>query len=544
MKTAEQRLIMISLVSIVLIITPFISYEPNTQPKFFILVPLSAIALFNILFRKDVYNFRKYATPLILISLYVVLSFASFVFSSQPFTKQIYGIQGRNLGLITYLCFVIFFVFSMFNSSLKLIDTALNAVLISGFASAALGIAQLFGFNIYKGSNPVYGLGVGFLGNPNFQSALLGMSLVICVALLFDPTKPRVFLCFQVLITLIALYGAESTQGYAIAIIGIATVFAQKLYSKNYIKTLTAYVLSGSVLLIFTILGYLGKGPISNYLYQTSTTYRGDYWRTAWRMMIENPLIGLGFDSYRDNYRLYRDALATNRRGPEAIADSPHNTLLDAGVNGGFGLFIVNLLIAFFILFIIVKYLRNTKTQDPRVIGLFAVWVAFTAQTLISLGNIAISLWGWIIGGLIVGLEINSKNSIGTGPNKKRMTLKTKTQVLLGIVLGASISGANFFYDTNFASAYKSGKVDRVISASESWPGDGYKMAMVVEILINNGFNPDALNLAKKTTQKYPEVYEAWKSYSKVPGISPEEKNNIMSMLQKLDPQNKTLVLP
>ena len=238
MKTAEQRLIMISLVSIVLIITPFISYEPNTQPKFFILVPLSAIALFNILFRKDVYNFRKYATPLILISLYVVLSFASFVFSSQPFTKQIYGIQGRNLGLITYLCFVIFFVFSMFNSSLKLIDTALNAVLISGFASAALGIAQLFGFNIYKGSNPAYGLGVGFLGNPNFQSALLGMSLVVCATLLLDPTKPRVFLCFQVLITLIALYGAESTQGYAIAIIGIATVFAQKLYSKNYLKTL------------------------------------------------------------------------------------------------------------------------------------------------------------------------------------------------------------------------------------------------------------------------------------------------------------------
>jgi O-antigen ligase len=544
MKTFEQRLILISLVSIALIITPFISYEPNTQPKFFILVPLSVIALFNILFRKEVYNYKKYFIPLIFIWLYVIFSLMSFIFSSQPIAKQIYGIQGRNLGLITYLCFIIFFAFSMFNSSLKLIDTALNAILISGFASAALGVAQLFGFNIYKGSNPAYGLGVGFLGNPNFQSALLGISLVICASLLFDPTKPRIFLCFQIVITLIALSGAKSTQGYAVAIIGIATVSAQKLYSKNYVKTLLIFIFTGSVLLIFSILGFLGKGPISNYLYQTSTTYRGDYWRTAWRMMIENPLIGLGFDSYRDNYRLYRDSLATNRRGPEVIADSPHNTLLDAGVNGGFGLFIINILIVIFILFIIIKYLRKTKTQDPRVIGLFAVWVAFMAQTLISLGNIALSLWGWIIGGLIVGLEINSKNLLNTDSNKKRIMLKTRTQISLGIIFGAAVSGPNFIYDTNFASAYKSGKVERIISSAKSWPGDGYKMAMVVEILINNGFNPDALNLAKTTTQKYPEVYEAWKSYYKVPGISLEEKNKIISILQKLDPQNKTLVIP
>lgn len=544
MKTAEQRLIMISLVSIVLIITPFISYEPNTQPKFFILVPLSAIALFSILFRKEVYNYKKYSIPLILICLYVIFSLTSFIFSSQPLTKQIYGIQGRNLGLITYLCFIIFFVFSMFNSSLKLIDTALNAVLVSGFASAALGVAQLFGFNIYKGSNPVYGLGVGFLGNPNFQSALLGISLVVCVSLLFDPTKRKVFICFQIVITLIALYGANSTQGYAVAIIGVATLFAQKLYSKNDLKTLLMFIFTGSVLLIFSILGFLGKGPISNYLYQTSITYRGDYWRTAWRMMIENPLIGLGFDSYRDNYRLYRDSLATNRVGPEGVTDSSHNTFLDAGVNGGFGLFIINILIVIFILLIIIKYLRETKTQDPRVIGLFAVWVAFMAQTFISLGNVALSLWGWIIGGLIVGLEINSKNLLNTSSNKKMIKLKTRTNVLLGIILGAAVSGPNFIYDANFASAYKSGKLDRIISSAESWPGDGYKMAMVVEILVNNGFNPDALNLAKKTTQKYPEVYEAWKTYYIVPGISFEEKNSIMSMLQKLDPQNKTLVLP
>jgi hypothetical protein len=247
------------------IITPFISYEPNTQPKFFILVPLSVIALFNILFRKEVYNYKKFFIPLIFIWLYVNFSLMSFIFSSQPIVKQIYGIQGRNLGLITYLCFIIFFAFSMFNSSLKLIDTALNAILISGFASAALGVAQLFGFNIYKGSNPAYGLGVGFLGNPNFQSALLGISLVICASLLFDPTKPRIFLCFQIVITLIALSGAKSTQGYAVAIIGIATVFAQKLYSKNYVKTLLIFIFTGSVLLIFSILGFLGKGPISNH---------------------------------------------------------------------------------------------------------------------------------------------------------------------------------------------------------------------------------------------------------------------------------------
>jgi tetratricopeptide (TPR) repeat protein len=40
--------------------------------------------------------------------------------------------------------------------------------------------------------------------------------------------------------------------------------------------------------------------------------------------------------------------------------------------------------------------------------GLFSAWVAFHAQSLVSIDNIGISVWGWVLGGAIVGISISA----------------------------------------------------------------------------------------------------------------------------------------
>ncbi len=544
MKNMDQKLIFVTLISIVLAITPSISFEPNSLPKFLILVPLSLIASTFFIQRKMNIGLRFFRTPLILVIIYTLSSIASFLSSSQPNWKQLFGIQGRHLGLVTYLCFMIFFLFSIFYSSINLINTTINAIRISGMVSALLGIAQMLGLNLYQGNNLQYGLNVGFLGNPNFQSALLGMSLVACISLLFDSTKNKIYLCFQIMLSLVSLNGAKSTQGYALVVIGTFVIFVLQIYSRKLKKSLVAFVITGLGLLSFSILGLLDKGPLSAYLYQGSIAYRGDYWRTAWRMISDNRLFGLGFDSYRDNYRLYRDVKATDRQGPDVIADSPHNTLLDAGVNGGVTLLIINVLLILFVAYKFIIYIKINRAQNSIVFGLFATWIAFLAQSFISMGNIAISLWGWVMSGLIIGLEINSKNTL----NIKIKTNESKTvpinKIILCTVSGMLISGPYFLYDANFAKAYKTGNVKEIISKVQSWPSDGYKIAMIVEILSKNNFQIDALNLTKGSIEKHSEVYELWKAYFEIPDISEEEKNNILIKLRKLDPNNKTLFIP
>jgi hypothetical protein len=41
-----------------------------------------------------------------------------------------------------------------------------------------------------------------------------------------------------------------------------------------------------------------------------------------------------------------------------------------------------------------------------------AAWVGFQAQSLISIDNIGISVWGWLLGGSIVGLSLGARTKI------------------------------------------------------------------------------------------------------------------------------------
>lgn len=63
-----------------------------------------------------------------------------------------------------------------------------------------------------------------------------------------------------------------------------------------------------------------------------SLRYRGEYWRSTWRMLHENPLdfsLGVGSGNFRQHYLRYKLPESS-----EEIAD-PHNMLLDVWANGG-----------------------------------------------------------------------------------------------------------------------------------------------------------------------------------------------------------------
>jgi tetratricopeptide (TPR) repeat protein len=39
--------------------------------------------------------------------------------------------------------------------------------------------------------------------------------------------------------------------------------------------------------------------------------------------------------------------------------------------------------------------------------GIFSAWIAFHAQSLVSIDNIGIAIWGWLLGGAIIGISIS-----------------------------------------------------------------------------------------------------------------------------------------
>jgi O-antigen ligase len=522
-------------------VSPTVSFEPITQPKFLILTCLASIALLRIFKIRNLINLKNNRTYVFSLLFYIFLLCSVFIFSQQPRTKQLFGVEGRGLGLITYLSLTIIFIFVSLSTTFGLISITLKAIQVIGVISAVIGIFQMIGLNIFTGSDLNYGLVVGLLGNPNFQSALLGMSFIVYLRNILHSKGQQKSLLFQATLILIALYGSNSMQGYFIAIIGILIFLFYIFYEKNYLKTLYILLTTTLLSLIYTIFGLLGKGFLSPYFYQASNIYRGDYWRAAGRMIIENPVLGLGFDSYRDNYRLFRDTYATNRRGPDAITDSPHNFLLEAGVNGGVSLMIFNLVLIFVLVVTFLINFKKIKTHKLDLVCLFSLWLAFIAQATISPGNIAILMLGWTLSGLILGLKINLKNLESSTTYQNKFKLKNYRIIISGILIGIFIAGPNFYSDARFMSALKSKELKKIVSSAYMWPRDEFRMARVIKSLNENGFYTEALDLARVATKNFPKTFEIWREFYQIPTLTLEEKKIILSTMREIDPNNINL---
>jgi tetratricopeptide (TPR) repeat protein len=81
-----------------------------------------------------------------------------------------------------------------------------------------------------------------------------------------------------------------------------------------------------------------------------------------------------------------------------------------------------------FVFFQGVKAIRKVESEKKlRVGGIVSAWLAFQAQSIISIDNIGISIWGWILSGIIIGLatEVDSKEiHVNNGDKKQIRDLK------------------------------------------------------------------------------------------------------------------------
>lgn len=72
-----------------------------------------------------------------------------------------------------------------------------------------------------------------------------------------------------------------------------------------------------------------------------------------------------------------------------------------------------------------IKMLKRTqKYEIPLLSGLFGAWIAYVAQSIISIDNVGLTIWGWVIGGVIVGISyIQNDDAINTNKAKSLQKL-------------------------------------------------------------------------------------------------------------------------
>lgn len=382
--------------------------DPFNTPKLIILM-LSASwlmgHLLNFIRTKKVIT--KYDSKLLfLISTFILTMFVSLLFTDVKIVGLIGENQRRN-GFFAYVSLAVFFVFSYFYITFKYAVKLIKIGVITGLILSVYGVMQVFGNDFVMWNNP-YNSMISTLGNPNFASAMLAIFFLLGLVA-FKLTQLNVFYrIFIILLCTFSLYAiikSSSRQGLLVIGFGLIFYFGLSVFlNKSKFRLLSISILS--LLAMFSILGMLQIGPLAQYLYKDSVSVRGFYWKAGLKMFWENPLFGVGLDSYGSFFKEFREVNYPLRYGYEITSSNAHNTLIQFFATGGILVGMTYLLILFFILIRSLKLLTKLKSDDRQIVlALLSAWIGFQSQSLISIDNIGISVWGWVLGGSLLGIN-------------------------------------------------------------------------------------------------------------------------------------------
>lgn len=316
--------------------------------------------------------------------------------------KTITGTQGRNNGVITYFCFAVLAIFISTRFKFTDIPKLLWSLMTLGIVQTIYMAIQLADVDPVKWNNP-YGDLLGTLGNPNFAAALLAICSIatLWLATIYRNVKKyALMLLLAVVMELFIIVKSNVRQALIVFFFGLAVVVFSELSLKSKKLSLVWGALA-SLVGLFSLLGALQVGPLATFLYKESVTYRGDYWRAAWRMFLDNPIFGVGLGNYGDYFNRYRDATQVARRGPSVGTDAAHNIPLDFLAMGGVVLGIIYISILMYCLYAVTlgsKKSDQIEKQDRYIV--FTLLTAYILQSLISIDQIGLAVWGWIFIGV------------------------------------------------------------------------------------------------------------------------------------------------
>jgi len=460
-------------------------------------------------------------------------------------TQQLFGVNGRNTGFILYIILLALLISTYVFCTHKFYYRLVISLIITGLLNTVYGILQYFGLDPFNWTNP-YNPVFGFFGNPNFQSAFLGLASAPIWALFFDSTivkRKRFLLLFLASLNLMIIISTSSQQGVIVFVAGFFIVLLVAVVKLPRISKYAKYVgLSTLLIATLAVLDILQKLPWRSILYKESVSNRGDLWRAAWNMAVEYPLTGVGFDGYGYFYRQYRDLTAIVERGVGTTSNSAHNVYLDILANGGFPLLLIYLSLLVLVLKSVYIGMTRSKNYDPIFTALVASWICYQLQAVISINQIGVAAWGWVLSGAVLGYErISRSNQKETEHVKHEKIRKVFFGATAGVVFGALIASPPILADTNFRSALDSKQIESVLDSAYKWPQTPETMFQVAAIFRQNNLLDLSAQVAKDATTLFPRSYENWELLTTLSNLSEIEKNQAYSQMRKLDPLNQTI---
>jgi O-antigen ligase len=545
-KILLQRVLLLQSAVLPISILPYSAMDPINTPQLAVLV-LGAFCIAGLIATSWKSFFSKSNRSIfILLGLFNIAALLSVLNSNSYVFSQFYGGHGRHTGYLAYFSLSLILITAVILSENAFNERYLKVLIGSG------SIATIYGFIQYLGLDPVpwnniLNPVIGFLGNPNFQSAFLSITGVPIFAELISRNRERKHqfaLITLLLLLFFTIHQTDSRQGLLSLAAGISVVIFIWLRTHGR-KALTNLLGALMVLAGFVvILGIFSYGPLGNLLYKRSNSARMYYWDAAWKMTWEHPFFGVGLDNYGQWYRRSRSVDSVQEFGIGSISDVAHNVFLEFSASGGFLFAFSYVGICFLALLSIIRTLRRGMVFNPSYSALVGAWFAFQIQSLVSINQLSLVFLGWTLSGLLIGYDYQKKSGSelyekrANRPQKKAIDAKFVIVLFVASSLGILVGSQPMIASVKFRQAIESADLQEIYVAARYFPPEPFRIYQVASILRENKLEKEALETLEYGLNKFPENYLLWKKLSETEGLSESESLRVKEKLKFLEPNS------
>ncbi|CAN2170961.1 hypothetical protein MCEMRE254_00051 [Candidatus Nanopelagicaceae bacterium] len=556
--TALSRLFLLGPAAIsILVITNSVT-DPVNSTKLFLLGGVAFAGLATLTKTNFHFLWAESKGVIVASTLFLFAMLNSLANSDAPLAQQIYGVYGRNNGFVLYFALLSLLIISLSIKSQHTVSKLLGSLALTGLVNLVY-CAWVIAFGDFIGWSNPYGNILGTFGNPNFIGAFLGIFSAATLSFAILQMKNIKILLPTILVyalTLIEIVNSNAIQGRVLFVLGVL------INGFYFLRSRVRTWLLPNIYLAFTggigllgVLGTLQIGPLVGLLYKESVSLRGEYWYAGFKMGVTHLWTGVGFDTYGDWFRTLRRSSALVRPGIDTVSNSAHNVFLDIFAFGGLPLVATYIGILSFVVLSIFKFTKRHSDFDFRFVALVGAWACFQLQSLISINQVGLAIWGWLLSGAIIAYEritsdqatISKDQSLQGKPKKASNPEIISFQLRggIGFVLGLLIAVPPLSADMKWRSAQMSGnaqQVESVLNGSYMNPLNSYKYLEIVGAFEQSNLPETARKLALEAVKFNPHNYESWRLFTLISGVSQQEMQTALSKMHELDPLNPNIV--
>jgi hypothetical protein len=181
--------------------------------------------------------------------------------------------------------------------------------------------------------------------------------------------------------------------------------------------------------------------------------------------------------------------------------------------------------------------------------------VTYQIQSLISINQLGLAIWGWVTTGALVAYERTTRASVlvdeSSNKAKGKSKVNTKQELFTPALLAAIGSGVGILIaippltaDASFRNAIKSQNLEKLEAAlvpSYFKPRTSRALGNAVQILEESKLYEVGIKYAREGVKFNPMAFDAWKALYYSTNATPEEKSKAKIKMIELDPFNYAL---